>query len=125
MPQNTPTQAVALTDFPLQYDRVFDATGCKTQAQLADVLGIRQSSISDAKRRKSIPAEWLLKLFDKKRINPEWIRSGLGSIFLQITEAGEVKAPEVINVVELRPAEDCTTDALLAELVRRALKTIG
>lgn len=32
-----------------------------------------QSSVSDAKRRQSIPAEWRVKLFEKKRINPEWI----------------------------------------------------
>ncbi len=45
--------------FEAQYGRVFEAAGCRTQAELAAFLGIRQSSISDAKRRKSIPAEWL------------------------------------------------------------------
>ena len=41
-------------------ERIKRATGARTQVDLAAILGIRQSSISDAKRRQSIPADWLL-----------------------------------------------------------------
>lgn len=111
--------------FEAQYKRVLDATECRTQIELATVLEVRQSSISDAKRRNSIPSEWLVKLFEKKRVNPDWIRSGLGNKILQVIEGGEAKAPDVINVVERRPAQECTTDELVAEIVRRALKKIS
>ena len=37
--------------------RVFEAAGCRTQSELADFLGVRQSSISDAKKRGSVPAD--------------------------------------------------------------------
>lgn len=32
----------------------------------------------------SIPARWLITLFEKKKIAPEWIRSGLGDKVVQI-----------------------------------------
>lgn len=112
-------------DFDSQYARVLQVTGCRTQVELADVLEIRQSSISDAKRRKTIPSEWLIKLFDKKRINPEWLRMGIGGKFVQVSCEDEARAATIINVIKHRPAPDCTTDELFAELIRRALKNIG
>lgn len=108
--------------FEAQYKRVFEAACCKTQTALADLFEIKQSSVSDAKRRKSIPAEWLLKLFQKKCINPEWIRTGRGGKILQAVDKAERKHPVVVNSIERRPAEECTTDELLAEVIRRALK---
>lgn len=119
------TQENSLESFDAQYRRVFEAAECKTQVELAELLEIRQSSISDAKRRESVPSEWIVKLFDKKRINPEWVRTGHGSKTLQIIEGVESKVPEVINIVERRPAQDCTTDELVAEIVRRVLKKIS
>lgn len=57
-------------------ERIKRATGARTQVDLASILGIRQSSISDAKRRQSIPADWLLKLFRSHGLNPDWISNG-------------------------------------------------
>ena len=111
--------------FESQYHRVFEAAECRTQTKLADFLGIKQSSISDAKRRKAIPSEWLIKLLEKKYINPEWVRTGMGGKWIRFTENEEAKTPAVIRVIEHRPAPDCTTEELLAELVRRAIKSMG
>ncbi len=44
------------TDFEAQMERIKVATGKRTQIELADFLGIRQSSVSDAKRRGKIPS---------------------------------------------------------------------
>lgn len=75
MPEKNPSYGnTPDTSFESQYKRVFEAASCRTQARLADVLEVRQSSVSDAKRRMNVPSEWLVKLFEKKRINPEWIR---------------------------------------------------
>lgn len=108
--------------FEAQFMRVFEAAECKTQAALADVFEIKQSSVSDAKRRKSIPAEWLLKLFNKKCINPEWIRTGQGGKVLQAVDEIERKKIVAIKEITYRPAKECTTDELLAEIIRRVLK---
>lgn len=58
------------------FQRLFDVTGCHSQLELAGFLGVRQSAISDAKRRGVIPTDWLHFLQKTKGIRPEWILSG-------------------------------------------------
>ena len=119
-----PYGSLPQSDFESQYNRILASAECRTQVELAAVLDVRQSSISDAKRRQSVPSDWLMKLFEKKRINPDWIRTGLGGRIVQTTdEAG--REPPAFTVIERRPAADCTTDELLAEIMRRVLKCIG
>ena len=65
-------------DFASQYRRVFEAAACKARAEPAAILDIRQSAVSDAERRRAVPSDWLITLFEKKRINPEWVRMGQG-----------------------------------------------
>lgn len=62
--------------------RIYAETGTSTQVGLAEVLQIRQSSISDAKRRASIPDGWLVKLIELYNLNPDWIRTGMGPKYL-------------------------------------------
>lgn len=45
------------TSFDAQMERIHRATGTRTQVELAEFLGIRQSAVSDARRRGKIPAE--------------------------------------------------------------------
>ena len=111
------------SDFDSQYRRVFEVAECKTQVELAALLGIRQSSISDAKRRKHIPADWRVKLFEKKRINPEWILNGDGAKYLIPADAGQDK-PHVVRVTEIRPPQECSAQELFNELVRRAMQEL-
>lgn len=59
--------------------RFFEAAECRMQTELAEFLGIRQSSIADAKKRGTIPSDWLLALWRKKGVNPDWILTGLGA----------------------------------------------
>lgn len=80
------------TEFAAVYARIQSATGCKTQVELADFLGIRQPGISDAKRRGSIPAEWLLTLLEKRGVNPYWIKTGRGPHCLA-TSSGQPATP--------------------------------
>lgn len=69
--------------------RIQSVTHTRTQVELAAILGIKQSSISDAKKRQSIPAEWYMKLFENLGINPDWLKKGIGPVYLR-TEAGYV-----------------------------------
>ena len=107
--------------FDAQYRRVFEAAECKTQVELADFLEVRQSSISDARRRQSIPSDWLITLFAKKRISPEWVLCGAGGKYLISTDAEQGK-PHVVRVTEVRPPQECSAQDLFNELVRRALQ---
>lgn len=74
-----------------QFDEIFEriklATRTRTQIELANVLDIRQSSISDAKRRNSVPSDWCMKLFERFGLNPDWIKKGTGPMYLR-TETG-------------------------------------
>lgn len=104
--------------------RFFEAAGCRTQVELAEFLGIRQSSISDAKKRKSIPSDWLLTLWRKKSVNPDWILWEQGARSLQSIDCVESDAPTTIYIKEVRPPEECSVEELIVEVVRRANKII-
>jgi len=69
-------------EFATGFSRIAQALGFETQLELAEILSIRQSSISDAKRRGVIPGEWALKLFRQYRLNPRWVYDGLPPMFL-------------------------------------------
>ncbi len=102
--------------------RVFAASGCRTQIELAGILGIKQSSISDAKKRHAIPAEWLIKLLRLKGINPDWVLYGEGEKYLAPTDTRRDK-PHVIQATKVKPLQECSAQELINELVRRALQT--
>lgn len=72
-----------MSSFDQVFERIKLAINTRTQVQLAEVLDIRQSSISDAKRRDSVPAEWYLKLYKKFGLNPDWLEDGTGPWYLK------------------------------------------
>ncbi len=79
MPKHTRnTDPADRAAFDATLARIVELTGASTQCQLAEILDVRQSSISDAKRRASIPPEWVLKLHTSHRAMPEWILDGTG-----------------------------------------------
>lgn len=72
------------------FDRIAEATGARTQVQLAQVLGIQQSRISDAKRRGALPDSWLITLLGRFNLNPFWIRTGEGFQYMAPQDAKPV-----------------------------------
>lgn len=68
-------------------ERIKKATGARTQVQLAEVLDVRQSSISDAKRRCSIPADWFLKLYRSHGLDPDWLSEGVEPVYINADKA--------------------------------------
>jgi len=73
-------------EFTVGFARIVQALKISTQLELADILDIRQSSISDAKRRGVIPGEWALKLYKQYRLNPRWVYDGLPPAFLSLKD---------------------------------------
>lgn len=61
------------------FDRFFEGSECKTQRELAEMLGVSQALVSDARRRGAIPDDWLMTLVRLKNLNPEWVLLGTGS----------------------------------------------
>ena len=69
----SPERRIAFND---AFARLYEVAGCRTQCELAKFLDVRQSSISDAKRRCSIPGDWLIKAWHKTSVSPDWIMQG-------------------------------------------------
>ena len=61
--------------------RIMDATGISSQAELAKELGINRSGITHARHKNRIPDNWIIKLFRRFRVNPEWVDTGKGPVF--------------------------------------------
>ena len=103
-------------------ERIRFITGAETQAELADLLGVRQSFISDAKRRGKIPSSWLAILMRRKRANPEWILTGNGPVFVLCSQT-EPRYETGDEAAERRADEEAlrrfSSRMLADELVRR------
>ena len=69
-------------DARAQLARIFEATGCRTLAALAELLGLRLSAIVEAGKHGRIPADWLIRL-SRLGINTYWIVTGLGPVFAE------------------------------------------
>lgn len=104
-------------------ERIQAVTGCKTQQELAEFLSVKQSSISYAKKRGTIPPEWLLKLLRRKGVNPDWILTGKGPRFLCAVE-GEEKATIPVTQAMVKTPDEWTLEELVAELVKRGMVSL-
>lgn len=58
--------------------RLYSVTGTSTQEGLAQALGLKQASISNAFSRGVIPDSWLMRLLERYGANPLWILYGEG-----------------------------------------------
>ncbi|WP_027186480.1 LexA family transcriptional regulator [Desulfovibrio inopinatus] len=62
--------------------RIKTVLAVKTQTELARLLDVGKQSITDAKKRGRIPADWLMRLGRLKDVNPVWLETGQGTPFL-------------------------------------------
>lgn len=92
-----------MVNFDETYERIKKATNTRTQVELAELLSIRQSSVSDAKRRQSIPADWIMKLFEQFGLNPDWLKQGTGPMYLR-TDQGYLPVDGPLKGLSEEPA---------------------
>lgn len=65
-------------------NRFKTATGTRADVELAGWLGVRQSQISDIKRRNIFPAKLLHLLLEKRtNYNPVWVLTGEGEAYTE------------------------------------------
>ena len=89
-------------DFETIIQRVFEATGIDSQNELAQVLRINRSAVTQARKKGQVPDRWLLKLYRKYGLNPEWLESGNGRSFLKKPVSGASPEFEKIPKVNAR-----------------------
>ena len=64
--------------FDIFFERVTQATGLRTLSDLADLLRVNRSAVTQARKKDSVPATWLLHLYRQKGLNPDWLEGGPG-----------------------------------------------
>ena len=65
-------------NFNIFFERACEALGIGNLSELADILGVNRSSITQARKKGTVPANWLLELFRNRGLNPEWLEGGIG-----------------------------------------------
>ena len=103
-----------------QMKRLHHAVGTGTQQELAEYLGVSQASISDARRRGTIPVEWLGIVARSRNIDPDWILTGQGRPYCEDTIGSYADAYAAQEEVEVRATLRRVPSRMLAEeLLRR------
>lgn len=69
-------------EFEKFIQRVYEAAGIESQTDLARILGVNRSAVTQARKKGAIPDRWLLQLFRGYGLNPEWLEKGIGNTFL-------------------------------------------
>ncbi|MFW5488303.1 MAG: LexA family transcriptional regulator [Desulfovibrio sp.] len=67
-----------MTIFDEFYSRIRKATGLQTQQELAALLGVNRSAITQAKKRGAVPERWILKVSRDMGLSPDWLENGRG-----------------------------------------------
>ena len=109
--QQKTTSAPSFTEV---YQRIQFATNTRTQTELANILEIRQSSISDAKRRNKIPSNWYMLLFEKFGLNQDWLRYATGPMYLRTEQGYTPQEPSAANIKEPAYYSDPASKSTLA-----------
>ena len=65
------------------FARVSESMGIASFSELAAVLRVNRSSNTQARKKDSIPANWLLELFRSHGLNPDWLENGSGPQWLK------------------------------------------
>ena len=78
--------------------RIFRTTDITTQTELANVLQINRSAITQARKKDTVPARWILRLFRTFGLNPGWLESGTGQPYLKLSPAEEAEFKHIPKV---------------------------
>lgn len=81
------------TPFEAFYQRVANAAGIESQMELAALLGVSRSAITQAKKRNAVPEKWILKLARDFGYSPLWLEKGVGERFSVPQESAPQEQP--------------------------------
>ncbi len=95
-------------DFNIFCKRAFEALKIDSQIDLASAMDLNRSAITQAKKKGIVPDKWLLILFSRHGVNPDWMETGKGPVFLKIKETGATQ-PEFMAITKVK-ARLCAGD---------------
>ena len=94
--------------FEIFIRRAFKALKISSQNRLAILLGINRAGITQAKNKGVVPDKWILELYRRYGINPDWIETGKGKIFIA-ERNGKIIIPKYKGVPHVK-ARLCAGD---------------
>lgn len=92
-----------ISEFPLQstksfndrLERLFSATGSKTDSDLAKALDIKPQSVGAARKREQIPSGWVEKVAVDFSVCTDWLFFGEGPMLReQCTQSAQLPSPD-------------------------------
>jgi hypothetical protein len=87
-----------LETFSARLQRLKIAAGVKSDTDLAKALDVKQGSVSGAKKKQSLPANWFFIVSEKCGASVDWLQYGVGSMkrgeVIETDAAGCDLAPE-------------------------------
>jgi transcriptional regulator with XRE-family HTH domain len=97
----------------------------KSQAELAETLGVEQALISMVENNKTELAYWhIKKLKETFNLNSDWLENGTGEMFTQLPEGLSLKEPEELYTPRLTQRRVDKVMAAVDQIMReRSMKT--
>ena len=77
-------------------DRIMTATKSKTETDLAKALGVKPQSVSQAKKKGGIPAQWFVCIALKYGVSLDWLVSGREAVH----ETTNTACPRCVELYE-------------------------
>ena len=89
---------MAQTRFEIFSKKVSNVIGLRNQNELSAAIGVNSSSITQARKRDKIPANWILQLCLKYGLNPNWLEKDIGPAFIQPVNNAEEEFMQIPKV---------------------------
>ena len=78
--------------------RVYRTTDIASQTELAAVLQINRSAVTQARKKDTVPARWILQLFRIFGLNPIWLENGVGEPYMKPSSTEETEFKHIPKV---------------------------
>lgn len=78
--------------FEAQFERLKKVSGVDTDTAFASFLGLRQGSISGAKKKRQVPHAWFFQIAEKTGASADWLFWGRGPMRISDTRNQDVEA---------------------------------
>lgn len=89
------------TKFGPFFQRVSQVLGIASQQELANILGVNRSAVTQAKQRDAVPDKWLHILARTYGLQPEWLTTGRGPSRSEHDATADL-GPEYLKVPKVR-----------------------